>query len=263
MTAIQSPLTLFSWNVNGLRAAARKGFLDWLAAAEPDVIGLQETKCWPEQLDDGLRAPAGYHTYWAQAKKKGYSGVALYSRREPESVQIGLGLPEFDDEGRTIVADYGDFVFITAYFPNGSRDHHRLPYKMAYKAAFLDFCNNLQAQGKGVVFCGDVNTSHNPIDLARPKQNQKTTGFLPEERAWIDEVVDQGYIDTYRARNPDQTGAYSWWSNWGGTRARNVGWRLDYFFVSPDLWPRVTDAAIHADVHGSDHCPVSLTLAPA
>ncbi len=253
-------LSLYSWNVNGLRAAHRKGFLDWLYDAKPDVLGIQETKCHPDQLEAELRQPEGYHTYWASAEKKGYSGVALYSRREPVSVQIGLSIYEYDREGRTIVADYGEFVFITAYFPNGSRDHHRVPYKMAYKADFLDYCNQLRAEGRPVIFCGDVNTAHKEIDLARPKQNQKTTGFLPEERVWIDQVVQEGYIDTLRYLYPDRQGDYSWWSYIGGARNRNVGWRLDYFFVSNDLEPRIADATIHNDVLGSDHCPVSLTL---
>jgi exodeoxyribonuclease-3 len=253
-------LSMFSWNVNGLRAAHKKGFLDWLHDEKPAILGVQETKCHPDQLVDEVRQPAGYHTYWASAERKGYSGVALYSRTEPMSVQIGLGIPEFDREGRTIVADYGDFVLITAYFPNGSRDHSRVPFKMAYKRAFLDFCNDLRFEGRPVVFCGDVNTAHTEIDLARPKQNAKTTGFLPLERAWIDEVVEQGYIDTYRTFHPDQTGGYSWWTYISGARERNVGWRLDYFFISPDLLPNVESAEIHADVYGSDHCPVSLTL---
>lgn len=253
-------LNLISWNVNGIRAAQRKGFLDWLSEASPDILCVQETKAHPEQLDNILRQPEGYHTYWASAEKKGYSGVGLYSKTEPKSVQIGLGIEAYDREGRTIVADYGDFVFIGAYFPNGSRDHSRLPYKMAYYADFLTYCNDLRSQGKSVIFCGDVNTSHQEIDLARPRQNKKTTGFLPEERAWIDDVVSQGYIDTFRHMYPERTGAYSWWSYIGGARGRNVGWRLDYFFVSPDLWPRVYDAAIHPEVMGSDHCPVSLTL---
>ena len=253
-------LNLYSWNVNGVRAAQKKGFLDWLAATAPDILSIQETKAHPEQLDDALRQPEGYFTYWASAEKKGYSGVGLYSKVEPNDVQIGLGIEEFDREGRTIVAEYDHFVFIGAYFPNGSRDHHRVPYKMAYKAAFLEFCNALQAKGKPVVFCGDVNTAHQNIDLARPKQNQKTTGFLPEERVWLDEIVAQGYVDTYRALYPEQEGAYSWWSYIGGARGRNVGWRLDYFFTSPDLRDKIVDAQIHADVMGSDHCPVSLSL---
>ena len=224
-------------------------------------MALQETKCHPDQLPDELRNPPGYYTYWAAAERGGYSGVALYSRREPLSVSAGLGFDDYDREGRTLVADYGDFVLINAYFPNGSRDHSRVPFKMRYKADFLTVCNQLRQQGRSVVFCGDVNTSHQDIDLARPRQNRTTTGFLPEERAWIDEVVAQGYVDTYRARYPQQTGAYTWWAQVTFSREKNVGWRLDYIFVSPDLWPRVLDATIHPDVLGSDHCPVGLLLA--
>ena len=254
-------LNLYSWNVNGLRAIHRKGaFAALLESVRPDILGIQETKCRPEQLPDELRNPPGYHTWWASAERAGYSGVALYSRREPLSVQIGLGIEAYDREGRTIVADYGDFVFITAYFPNGSRDHSRVSFKMQYKADFLDYNEGLRARGRPVIFCGDVNTSHQEIDLARPRQNQNTTGFMPIERAWLDQVVGRGYLDTYRTRHPDQTGAYTWWSQVSASREKNIGWRLDYFFVSPDLGPRVTGAAIHPDVMGSDHCPVSLTL---
>lgn len=253
-------MQLYAWNVNGIRAAQKKGFLDWLYATQPDILGIQETKAHPDQLDEALLKPEGYHTYWASATRKGYSGVALYTKKEPLSVQIGLGKSEYDDEGRTIVADYGDFVFITAYFPNGGRDHSRVPYKMAYKADFLTYCNGLCDQGRPVIFCGDVNTAHQPIDLARPKQNEKTTGFLLEERAWIDDIVGQGYIDTYRLLNPDKVGAYSWWSNRSGARENNIGWRIDYFFTSKDLRERIAGADIHADVLGSDHCPISLTL---
>jgi exodeoxyribonuclease-3 len=254
-------MRLYSWNVNGLRAAHKKGFLDWLESEKPDVIGLQETKCHPDQLDEELRNPPGYSTYWASAEKKGYSGVALYTRQVPESVQIGFGISEFDQEGRTIVADYGEYVLITAYFPNGSRDHSRVPYKMDYKREFLTYCNRLRKEGRSVIFCGDVNTAHQEIDLARPKQNAKTTGFLPLERAWIDEVVQEGYVDTFRALHPDQTGGYTWWSYIGGARDRNVGWRIDYFFVSPELMPRIQSAQIHSDITGSDHCPISLSIA--
>ncbi|MCP4361318.1 MAG: exodeoxyribonuclease III [Chloroflexi bacterium] len=253
-------ITLYSWNVNGIRAAQRKGFLAWLHQTQPDILCLQETKAYPDQLDSELRQPDGYHTYWASAEKKGYSGVAVYTKTKPNSVQIGLGITEYDREGRTIVAEYDDFVFIGAYFPNGGRDHGRVPFKMQYKATFLDYCNDLQAQGKAVVFCGDVNTAHKEIDLARPKPNRKKTGFLPHECAWIDDLVAQGYIDTFRYLHPEQTGAYSWWSYMGGARGRNVGWRLDYFFTSPDLQEAIVYAAIHPDVFGSDHCPVSLTL---
>jgi exodeoxyribonuclease-3 len=255
-------LSLYSWNVNGIRAAQKKGFLDWLDKTKPDILGIQETKAHPDQLDEELRNPAGYHSYWASAERKGYSGVALFTQIEPISVQIGFGIDEFDQEGRTIVAEYDDFVFITAYFPNGSRDHSRVPFKMKYKASFLAFCNNLRASGKSVIFCGDVNTAHREIDLARPKDNENHTGFLPIERAWIDKVVEQDYIDTFRQLHPDRTDAYSWWAYWGKARDRNVGWRLDYFFITPDLREHVSTAEIHADVYGSDHCPVSLILAP-
>ncbi len=252
--------TLYSWNVNGLRAVSRKGFLDWLGTAQPDVLGIQETKCHPDQLQASVRRPDGYFSYFASAARKGYSGVALYTKVEPIAVQIGLGQPEFDREGRTIIAEFDNFVLITAYFPNGSRDHHRVPYKMAYKKTFLARCNELRRQGKAIIFCGDVNTAHNEIDLARPRQNRNTTGFLDEEREWIDELVAQGYVDTFRDRYPESSDAYSWWSYIGGARSRNVGWRLDYFFMSDDLRPHLLDAAIHADVMGSDHCPVSLSL---
>ena len=256
-------LSLYSWNVNGVRAAYRKGFLGWLTAVSPDILCIQETKCHPDQLDAELRQPDGYHTYWAWAEKKGYSGVALYSKTEPISVQIGLGIEEFDREGRTIIAEYPDFVLMGAYFPNGRRDHLRVPYKMAYKRAFLAQCNAFTANGKRVLFCGDVNTSHRPIDLARPKQNKNSTGFLPQERAWIDEVLAQGYVDTFRHFYPDKEGAYSWWSYMRGQRVRNVGWRLDYFFASANAMPLVTSAAIHPEVMGSDHCPVSVDVAAA
>ena len=252
-------MNLISWNVNGIRAAQRKGFLEWVAEERPDVICIQETKAHPEQLDPALLEPEGYITYWASAERKGYSGVALYTRIEPVSVKIGLGIDEFDREGRAIVADYKDFVLLTTYVPNGSRDHSRVPFKMAYKKALLDTCNALRSEGRSVIFCGDINTAHCEIDLARPKQNQKSTGFLPIERAWIDVVVEQGYIDTFREKHPERA-EYSWWAYWGDARKRNVGWRLDYFFTTADLLDRITSAEIHPEVFGSDHCPVSLTL---
>ena len=253
-------LKMFSWNVNGIRAVQKKGFLDWLYQTNPDVLCIQETKAHPDQLDDELIAPANYISYWASAERKGYSGVALYSRSEPVSVQIGLGIEEFDREGRTIIADYGEFVLLAAYFPNGSRDHSRVPFKMAYKQAFLEICNRYRNDGRSVIFCGDVNTAHREIDLARPAENSNSTGFLPVERAWIDQVVEEGYIDTFRTMHPEEREIYSWWAYWGKARERNVGWRIDYFFTSPDLLDRIAAAEIHTEVLGSDHCPVSLTL---
>lgn len=252
--------TLYSWNVNGIRAAQRKGFLDWMDRVQPDVLAVQETKAHPEQLDDELLEIPGYHITWASAERKGYSGVALFSKDEPVSIRVGLGIDKFDAEGRTIIADYDEYILLSAYFPNGSRDHSRVPFKLEYYDAFLKVCEEYRSQGKPVIFCGDVNTAHNEIDLARPKQNQKTTGFLPEERAWLDEVVEKGYIDIFRDIYPDAEDVYSWWAYWGKARERNVGWRIDYFFISPDLRDRVVDAEIHMDTQGSDHCPVSLTL---
>jgi exodeoxyribonuclease III len=253
-------MKLYSWNVNGIRAAQKKGLVEWINREQPDIIGLQETKASPEQLDDELKHIPGYTSYWSSAERKGYSGVALYSRVQPHSVALGLGADEYDTEGRTIVADYGDFVFITAYFPNGSADHSRVPYKMAYKAAFLNYVNNLRNNGRSVIFCGDINTAHREIDLARPKQNRSTTGFLDIERAWIDEVVQAGWLDIYRELNPEKEGCYTWWSQRSGAREKNIGWRIDMFFVSPDLRDRIASVDIHPDVPGSDHCPISLTL---
>lgn len=253
-------MQIMSWNVNGVRAAQGKGFLDWLDVARPDVLGLQETKAHPEQLDEALLAPPGYRTYWSSGERKGYSGVALFCRQEPLAVQYGLGIDAYDSEGRTIVADFGDVVVINAYFPNGGNDHSRVPYKMGFKAALLGYCERLRGQGRSVVFCGDVNTAHHPIDLARPKQNEKTTGFLPVERSWMDAAVGLGWIDSFRQVHGPEEGAYSWWSFRSGARERNVGWRIDYCFTCPDLGPNIVDARIHRDVLGSDHCPVSVTL---
>ena len=253
-------ITLYSWNVNGIRAAAKKGFLDWLSQTGPDVLCVQETKAQPDQLDEQLRNPVDYHSYWASAERKGYSGVGLLSRNAPDSVELGIGIEAFDKEGRTIIADYGDLTLITSYVPNGGRDHNRVPFKMEYKAALLEKCNQLRRAGRSVVFCGDINTAHKEIDLANPKSNEGSTGFLPIERAWIDRVIEEGYVDSYRALYRDAEGAYTWWAYWGRGREHNVGWRLDYFFTSPDLKDRIREAGIHPDVLGSDHCPVSLVL---
>jgi exodeoxyribonuclease-3 len=259
--ARKNTLRLFSWNVNGIRACGRKGFVDWLKKARPDILGLQETRALPEQLEEGLRQPKGYEVHYHPAEKKGYSGVALYSRVAPESVVLG-GLDEerFDSEGRLIIADYGDFLFYTGYFPNGGNDLSRVPYKLEFSEAVLQHAEAQRRKGRSIVICGDVNTAHEEIDLANPKSNQKNTGFLPEEREWVTRLVDHGYIDIFRKRNPELTGAYTWWSNRKGVRERNVGWRIDYFFISPDLEEKVVDARIHSDVLGSDHCPIELEL---
>jgi len=254
-------MKLYSWNVNGIRAVQKKGFIDWVSDVQPDVLGVQETKASPEQLDDALKQPDGYTSWWAVSTvKKGYSGVGLYSKIQPNEVKIGLGIEEYDQEGRTVIAEYDDFTFITAYFPNGSSDHSRVPFKLAYYDEFLKYINARRDEGRSIIFCGDLNTAHQEIDLARPKQNTKTTGFMPEEREWLDKYVAAGYVDIFRELNPELEGAYNWWSYRGGARTKNVGWRIDYFFITPDLRDRVETAEIHADVMGSDHCPISLTL---
>lgn len=256
-----SPLTILSWNVNGIRAAHRKGFVDWFNTAQPDILCLQETRAEPHQIPAEIAAPDGYFAFWnASQRKKGYSGTGLLTKTEPLAVEFGLGIAEFDTEGRTIIAHYADFSLINCYFPNGGRDLSRVPFKMAFYDAFLQKCESLRSSGKPVLFGGDVNTAHREIDLANPKSNQKTTGFLPEERAWIDGVLAAGFVDTFRHFHPDETGQYTWWSQRFGARARNVGWRIDYFFAAPELLPRITDAFILPEVMGSDHCPVGIKL---
>jgi len=259
--AKKKSLRLFSWNVNGLRACGRKGFLDWLSEAQPDVLGIQETRALPEQLDEELREPNGYRTHFHPAERKGYSGVALYTRIVPERVTLG-GLDEarFDDEGRLIIADYGDFLFYTGYFPNGGNDLSRVPYKLEFSEAVLQHAEAQRRAGRSVVICGDVNTAHEEIDLANPKSNRKNTGFLPEERAWVSRFLDHGYVDIFRELHPGEEGLYTWWSNRPGVRERNVGWRIDYFFISPELEERVVTARLHPQVMGSDHCPIELEL---
>lgn len=255
-----SKLKLISWNVNGIRSVCKKGFWEWLNTEKPDILGLQETKISGDQLTDDMIVPPGYHTFWTHAQKKGYSGVSIFTREKPLSVQEGLGVPEFDSEGRTLVADFGDFVLFNIYYPNGQRSDERLEYKMKFYDAFLQVANDLKNSGKKLVICGDFNTAHKAIDLARPKENQKISGFLPIERAWMDTFVENGYVDTFRAFHPDMTDQYSWWNVRSGARARNVGWRIDYFFVTQNLQDNLSRAFILPEVQGSDHCPVGVEL---
>ncbi len=256
------PLKILSWNVNGIRAAHRKGFVEWFASAAPDILCLQEIRAELHQIPDDIARADGYFSFWNHSKrKKGYSGTALLSKIEPLDVQFGLGIEEFDQEGRTIIAKFPTFTLLNCYFPNGGRDLARVPFKMAFYDAFLEKCESLRAEGQPVLFCGDVNTAHREIDLANPKSNRKTTGFLPEERAWIDAVLAAGYVDTFRHFHPDEAGQYTWWSQRFNARSRNVGWRIDYFFAATELLPRVRDAFILPDVLGSDHCPVGISLA--
>ncbi len=254
-------MKIVSWNVNGIRAAERKGFLLWLSQAEPDILGLQETKAEVGQLSPALTAPEGYHAYFSSSRvKKGYSGVALYSRVKPDRVEYGMGIPRFDDEGRVIIGHYGSLVVLNVYFPNGGGGPERLSYKLDFYDAFLSYIEQVRKSGKHILFMGDVNTAHEAIDLARPKENEMHTGFLPEERAWLDTVVNHGYIDTFRMFHKGVTGAYSYWDMKTAARERNVGWRIDYIFVSPQLTARVKRAGISAQVLGSDHCPVWIDL---
>jgi exodeoxyribonuclease-3 len=253
--------TLLSWNVNGIRAAQRKGFLDWLAESGPDVLGVQETKAWPEQLDEKLLTPPGYVSFFSCASRKGYSGTALFSREEPSDVRVRLGRKGFDDEGRVVIADFPAFTFINVYIPNGRSDLSRVPFKLSYCDHLLALCQKLRKKGRSLVLCGDFNTAHREIDLARPKENVRHTGFLPQERAWLDKFTIAGYIDTFRHLHPDEAGAYTWWDQRTRARPRNVGWRLDYIFVTKDLLPSLRSAFIQPQIQGSDHCPVGISLA--
>ena len=249
-----------SWNVNGYRAAWKKGWLEWLKSADVDVVGLQETKAWPEQLSEEQLAPLGYHSAFAQAEKKGYSGVATFSREQPESVQIGFGEPEFDSEGRVVITEHHGILFANIYFPNGKRDKTRLDYKMAFYDKTFAYFKALRDAGRKVIVCGDYNTAHKEIDIARPKENEKVSGFLPMEREWIDRWIAAGFVDSFRLFHPDEPERYTWWDMFTRARDRNVGWRIDYHFVSDTLVDAVTDAWIAADVMGSDHCPLGVEV---
>jgi exodeoxyribonuclease-3 len=253
-------MRLLSWNVNGLRALLKKGFVEWLQKEDPDILGIQETKARPEQLPKEFQLLPGWEQYYSSSTvKKGYSGVALLSKPTPQEVGHGFGTERFDQEGRTVWADYGSFVLYTIYFPNGKASEERLRFKMDFYDAFLEHAEQKRAEGKGIVVCGDVNTAHQERDLARPKDNEDVSGFLPEEREWMDKFVEKGYHDTFRIFH-DEGGHYSWWSLRTRARERNVGWRLDYFFVSDELKDKVKNASILDDVQGSDHAPVALDL---
>jgi exodeoxyribonuclease-3 len=250
---------LVSWNVNGIRSAIRNGFWEWLDATTPDVVCLQETRIHPEQLTGRMRNPPGYAAFWHAGERKGYSGVATFCREDPTTVWEGFGRPDLDSEGRILTTEHSDFTLLNVYFPNGRRGHERVAYKLDFYDALLDHCTSLRAQGRSVIVCGDYNTAHQPIDLARPKQNEKTSGFLPEEREAFGRWLDRGFVDVYRWLHPDAR-EYTWWTYRFDARSRNIGWRIDYFLVTEDLLPHVQDARILTDVTGSDHCPIDLCL---
>ena len=252
-------MKIFSWNVNGLRAVVKKGFFDWLNLEAPDVVCLQEIKARVEDLDENLLSPNGYHTVWNPAERKGYSGVAVFMKKKPIAFHKGMGIERFDSEGRMIRVEFKDVDLLNVYFPNGTSGSERLQYKMDFYDAFLDHCEDLRGKGKELVITGDVNTAHKPIDLKNPKANEKNSGFLPEEREWVDKFIKHGYVDSFRAFNqqPDQ---FTWWSYRFNVRAKNIGWRIDYFFVTEGLMKKVKDSFITPEIMGSDHCPIGLDI---
>ncbi len=252
-------MKLFSWNVNGVRAIEKKGFFDWMSSELPDVLCIQETKAKFEQLPDTLQNIDGYYSYWHSADKLGYSGVATFCRQKPLHVQYGLGIDKYDQEGRVLITEFDNFLLYNIYFPNGQKDEFRLQYKLDFYNDLLAILDDQVESGNNVVVTGDWNTAHKPIDLANPKANENYSGFLPVERAQLDEYVEHGYVDSFRLFH-DEPNRYSWWTYRHGARERNIGWRIDYFFTNQEFANQITNADIHENVMGSDHCPVSLEL---
>jgi exodeoxyribonuclease-3 len=252
-------LRLWSWNVNGLRAVLNKDFIPVIQRELPDILGLQETKLQEHQIPEELSSLSGYRMYWSHALRKGYSGSAVLSRIKPLGVCYGFGDDEFDSEGRTVCCEFEHFILFNIYFPNGQKDDERLDYKLRFYDRCLEVMEEKRRTGKMVIVTGDYNTAHKEIDLANPKENEKTSGFLPIERAWLDKIVSLGWVDTFRLFHPEPK-RYSWWSYRAIARPRNIGWRIDYFFVDKEHRHLVADADIRDDVMGSDHCPVTLTL---
>jgi exodeoxyribonuclease III len=280
-------LKIISWNVVSMRNMLDKAnlapaggpplsFLQWLKKESPDAVCFQEVKLQPDQVPEALQSPFGYHTHWNFAEKKGYSGVATFSREKPLNVQKGFGIPRFDSEGRVLMTEYPGFKLFNVYFPkaygpkevanlrkegdpNAEKIADRMPYKLAFYESFLEHLDSLKAKGEKLVICGDFNVAHEEIDLARPKANKDTSGFLPEERAWMDKLIKHGYVDTFRHFN-NEPGHFSWWSYRFKARDKDIGWRLDYFFITESLLESLTGAFILNDIQGSDHCPVGITL---
>ena len=256
--------SIISWNVNGIRAIQRKGAFDALMQYNTDFICVQETKAHVEQLDQEIVKPNGYTSYFDHARtRKGYSGVAIYIKEElpkPNKVDYGFGIEEMDQEGRMISLIFDNWALINCYFPNGSGEPHRLKYKLDFFREFLKYCKNLTNKGLNLIFCGDVNVAHTEIDLARPKENVKSVGFLPEERACLDGFIEANYLDVFRELHPNQKDAYTWWDMKTFSRERNVGWRLDYFFASKKLMEKIQSCTINSDFLGSDHCPIKIVV---
>lgn len=250
-------MKLISWNVNGIRAVEKKGFSDYLHKESPDILCIQETKAHKEQLSEKLTSVPGYHAYFSSGEKKGYSGVLCYTKEKPISVHTGFSdHKKFDSEGRILVLEYPKFILLNIYFPNGKASEERLQYKLEFYKAFLSFCKK---QKKPLIVCGDVNTAHNEIDLARPKENEEISGFLRRERDWLDTFEKEGFIDSFRHLHPQKV-QYSWWSMRAAARKRNVGWRIDYFYITKDLLKHLKEAFIQDQVQGSDHCPIGIEI---
>ena len=233
--------------------------MKWMVEVDPDILCLQETKVSKDQLKEEEHSPAGYHAVWNSAERKGYSGVTIWSKVPPIKTRLGMGVKVFDVEGRVIHLEFPKFDLLNVYFPNGTSGEERLQFKLEFYDAFLEYCEKLRKQGKKLVICGDVNTAHNPIDLENPKANEKNSGFLPVERAWLDKFVSRGYVDTFRVFHPEPK-RYTWWTYRTNARERNIGWRLDYFFVTEDLKGKVKDSFIMPEVVGSDHCPIGVDI---
>lgn len=249
-------MKIISWNVNGIRACQKKGFEDFFESADADIFCIQESKCQEGQVK--LELP-GYHQYWNYAKRKGYSGTAVFTKEEPLSVRYGIGVEEHDQEGRVITCEYPSFYLVTVYTPNAQSELARLPYRMRWEEDFLLYLKKLEEE-KPVIFCGDFNVAHQEIDLKNPKSNRKNPGFSDEERACFTKVLESGFVDTFRYLYPNREGAYTWWSYRFKAREKNAGWRIDYFCISPGLTPNLKDHIIHSEVMGSDHCPVELLM---
>ncbi len=256
---MKKEIKIISWNVNGLRAILKKGFLEWIQKENPDILCLQETKISAKDIFKELEKIKGYHHFFSCADKSGYSGVAIFSKIEPNQVIDGFGIKKYDKEGRMVIVRYSNFTLANVYFPNGKLSNQRLKYKMDFYSDFSKYINTLKLQGEKVIFCGDVNTAHKEIDLARPKENSEISGFLPKERKWIDDIINDGYLDSFRIFNKN-SGQYTWWSQRTAARKRNVGWRIDYFFVDKRMKNKIEDSYILNDVMGSDHCPIAIKI---
>ena len=253
--------SIISWNENGLRAVHKKGNFDDVLREKPDILCIQETKSLPDQLPPDLRDIPGYHSYFHfPTQKKGYSGVAIYSKVKPLKVSRDIGIELMDQEGRLIMAEYKDFILLNIYFPNGGGAPERLRYKLDFYDYFLEFVDKLHEKQKNIIFCGDLNVAHKPIDLARPKENETHIGFLPIERAWVDKLVSHGWIDVFRHFYPEKSGTYTYWDMKTFSRERNVGWRIDYFISSQEFLKKIKNVEILSDIYGSDHCPIRIVF---